>query len=220
MSPKPIVDLRIYTMRQGGTPEFLRLAKALVLPVQLRHVGPPIAYYVTDIGPQEEVIHLWGYDSLGDMQTRREARSLDPEWPRYGQESIGLIERQKTTILKRVPLHMLDEVASASASASKPLVEFRTTTVHRGSMPAFLELLEAQALPIQARHVGAPAGFFVSDIGHVNQVIQLWGYDSYADMETRRTRRDNDAAWAQYLKAREPLVASENTRMVRRVPGL
>lgn len=218
MNTKPIVDLRVYTMRQGGVPEFLRLARTIVLPVQLRHIGPPIAYYVTDIGPQEEVIHLWGYDSLGDMQIRREARSLDPEWPRYGQESRGLIEKQETTILKRVPLHLPD--TATRASESKALIEFRTTTVHRGSMPTFLNLLETQALPVQARHVGAPVGLFVSDIGKINQVIQLWGYDSYADMESRRTDRDNEPAWAQYMKARAPLVLAEQIRTVRRVPGL
>jgi hypothetical protein len=218
MQTKPVVDLRIYMLKQGGVPEFLRLSREIVLPVQLRHIGPPIAYYVTEIGPQQEVIHLWGYDSLGDMQTRREARNLDPGWPRYAQESVGLIEKQETTILKRIPLVLPDD--AARASADKPLIEFRTTTVHRGSMTKYLQLLERQALPIQLQHVGAPFGLYVSDVGFINQVIQLTGFDNYADMEARRTARERDPAWSEYMKARESLMVAESLRMVRRAPGL
>ena len=218
MKEKAIVDLRIYTMRPGGIPEFLRLARSIVLPVQLRHIGPPIAYYVTDIGPQEEVIHLWGYDSLGDMQTRREARNLDPDWPQYAQESAGLIEAQVTTLVNRVALSMPAE--AVAASANKPLVEMRTTTVRRGSMAQMLALFQQQALPLQLRHIGAPLGLYVSDIGHINQLIQLWGFDNYADMEARRALREQEPAWSQYKKALEPLVLAENIRTVRSVPIL
>lgn len=87
-------------------------------------------------------------------------------------------------------------------------------------MPRFLELLECQALPIQLRHVGSPLGVYVSDIGLVNQVIQLWGFDDYAAMEARRDAWDKDPAWSAYTSERQSLVAAENVRMVRRVPGL
>ena len=80
MGAKPVVDLRIYTIRRRSMPEFLRISETLAMPVQLRHIGPPLAYYVTDIGPQNQVIHLWPYDSVADMESRRAARNQDPEW--------------------------------------------------------------------------------------------------------------------------------------------
>jgi hypothetical protein len=218
MKNHPVVDLRLYTMRQGGVPEFLRLAHEVVLPVQLRHIGPPVAYYVTDIGPQQEVMHLWGYESLADMEVRRNARNQDPEWPKYGEASDGLIDKQETSILRRIPLKVPQD--AECASADKPLVEFRVTTLHRRRLPEFLRLFESQAMEIQMRHVGAPIALYTSDVGHLNQVIQIWGYDSYADMEARRKDRDQEPRWASYLATRDPLVVAENVRIVRRVPGL
>jgi hypothetical protein len=39
MTTKPIVDLRIYTIRPRGMPEYLRLFEELALPAALRHWG-------------------------------------------------------------------------------------------------------------------------------------------------------------------------------------
>jgi hypothetical protein len=219
MNPKSVVDLRIYTMRQGGVPEFLRLAKEVVLPVQLRHVGPPVAYYHTDFGPQQEVMHLWGYDSLADMEARRLARNQDPEWTKYGAQSDGLIAKQENVILRRVALPLPDDLAH-DASASQPLVEFRVTTLYRRRMPEYLRLFEKYALDVQLNKIGSPAGFYAADIGQLNQLYQFWGYRDYADMERRRVSRDQHPRWAEFLKATEPLVAAESVRMVRKVPGL
>ena len=66
------------------------------------------------------------------------------------------------------------------------IYEHRTYTVQHGTMDEYLERYEKFALPIQLKHLGRLLGFFVSEIGPLNQVIHIWAYDSLADREKRR----------------------------------
>jgi hypothetical protein len=216
MLNKPVVDLRIYTTRQRGMAEFLRLQEQEMLPIQLRHIAPPIGYWVTDIGPQDEVIHLWEFDSLADMEARRDARNRDPDWSAYLELTEGLFVHQITSIVRRVKLPSID--ALSAAVVAKPLVEFRSLSIKRRRLPEFLRLFETMAAPLLLRHVGAPIGFFASDIGELNELHQLWGYDSLADMEARQTALRAEPEWQTYLDAAAPLIVRQQTRAIRRAP--
>lgn len=99
-----IVDLRTYTMVPGRLKAFLTLYEAEGLPVQLRHLGPPVGYFTTEIGTHNQVVHLWGYQSLADREQRREAMEADPEWVAYRKKSAesGNVQYQENKILKSV----------------------------------------------------------------------------------------------------------------------
>ena len=51
MAEKPVVDLRTYTIKPRGMAEFLDLFDRLAVPIQLKHLGPPLGFFVSDIGP-------------------------------------------------------------------------------------------------------------------------------------------------------------------------
>jgi hypothetical protein len=104
---KPVVDLRIYTIKPRGMAEFLDVFDRLAMPIQLRYLGPPLGFYASDIGPQNQVVHLWGYDSLADYDRRRTARDADPDWPAYLHASAHLILAQENRFIKRVELQAL-----------------------------------------------------------------------------------------------------------------
>jgi NIPSNAP len=107
MADKPIIDLRICTIRPRGILEYLRLFEELALPIQLRHIGPPIGYYTAEIGALNQVVHLWGFDSLADMEARRAARNADPGWPAYLVASAHLVLAQEDRIIRRVDFETL-----------------------------------------------------------------------------------------------------------------
>jgi hypothetical protein len=107
MSDKPIIDLRTYTIRPRGMPEYLKLFEELALPIQLRHIGPPVGYYTAEIGALNQVVHLWGFDSLADMEARRTARNADPGWPGYLAASAHLVLAQENRIIRRVDFKSL-----------------------------------------------------------------------------------------------------------------
>ena len=97
-----IVDMRTYTMVPGRLKAFLALYEAEGLPVQLRHLGKPIGYFTTEIGTQNQVVHLWGYESMADREQRRNAMEADPAWAAYRQKSAasGNLQYQENKILK------------------------------------------------------------------------------------------------------------------------
>ena len=74
------------------------------------------------------------------------------------------------------------------------IIDERTYTCHPGKVKAFLEVYERLAKPIQWPLLGDPIGFFVSDIGTLNQVVHMWRYDSMADREQRRAKLATAAA--------------------------
>ena len=100
-----IFDLRTYTMVPGRLKPFLTLYEAEGLPVQVRHQGQPIGYFVTEIGTNNQVVHLWAYDSLADRERKRAALDADPEWIAYRAKSAatGNVQHQENKILKSAP---------------------------------------------------------------------------------------------------------------------
>ncbi len=95
-----IVDHRTYTIQHGRSKEYIALFEHEGLPVQLKHLGAPIGYFETAIGPLNQVVHLWAYDSLADMETKRQARDADPAWGAYKKKSAGMLLAQENKIIK------------------------------------------------------------------------------------------------------------------------
>jgi hypothetical protein len=101
---KPVVDFRTYLIHFNRMPTFLGTTEEHALKVMLRHIGPPVGYYLTTVGNLQQITHIWGYDSMGDMEERRKARNADPEWKNYLDASDGVYERQETQVLVKVKL--------------------------------------------------------------------------------------------------------------------
>lgn len=89
-----IVDIRTYNIVPRKMPRYLALFEEFGLPVQRRHLGEPLGYFVTEHGELHQVVHLWGYDSLADMEVRRAARDADPAWADYMARTEGLVASQ------------------------------------------------------------------------------------------------------------------------------
>jgi hypothetical protein len=101
----------------------------------------------------------------------------------------------------------------------KQLMELRIYTVRPRKMPEFVELFDRLAMPILLETLGNPIGFWTSVVGPLNQFIQLWAYDSLEDYERRFRARENHPDFARYLgaylAATEPLLVSQETRLIR-----
>jgi hypothetical protein len=95
------------------------------------------------------------------------------------------------------------------------IVDVRTYPLVPRKMPKYLELFEKHALPVMTRHGLQLIGYYVSQIGPLNQVVHLWRYDSLADMERKRTARDADPAWGKFLSLTEGMVASQDNKVMR-----
>ncbi len=63
------------------------------------------------------------------------------------------------------------------------IIEMRTYTLHPGKTQEFLALYEAEGLALHTKYLKM-LGYFMSDIGSLNQLITMWGYESMAERET------------------------------------
>lgn len=108
MTAKPLIDHRIYTIKPRRMAQFLDVFDRLAMPVEIRHFGPPIGFYVSDTGMLNQVVHLWAFESLADLEARRDRRDQDPEWPAYIKASVDLIDAQENRFIRAVPLKSLE----------------------------------------------------------------------------------------------------------------
>lgn len=98
-----IVEERIYTVHPGKGAEMVRLYGEEGLALQQRYLGKFIGYFTTEIGTLNQVVFLWGYDSLDDRASRRARMAQDPEWQRYVEKVMRLLVHQENKILSPAP---------------------------------------------------------------------------------------------------------------------
>lgn len=94
------VDHRTYTLKHGQMTEYLDRYETFGLPVQRRHLGHLIGSYVSDIGPLNQIVHLWAYASMADREIRRARMEQDPDWAVFREMNNGSFVQQETKILR------------------------------------------------------------------------------------------------------------------------
>ncbi|MBS0243146.1 MAG: NIPSNAP family protein [Proteobacteria bacterium] len=95
-----IVDHRTYTLVPRKMAKYLELFEAHALPVCRAHGFELMGYYTSQIGTLNQVVHLWCYRSLADLEAKRAARDADPAWGRYLALTEGLVLAQQNQIMK------------------------------------------------------------------------------------------------------------------------
>jgi hypothetical protein len=73
------------------------------LAVQRAILGRMLGYFATEVGPLNQVVHLWVYDDHGDRARRRAALAADDRWLAYVRRAKGLVVSQETRIMVPAP---------------------------------------------------------------------------------------------------------------------
>jgi NIPSNAP len=100
-----IVELREYIFKPGKVKEYFDLVQAEALELQVKHLGAPVGYYATDIGPQSQVIHMWAFADYADRERRRDALDAEPAWKAFQPKSAALVQSYETKILTPAPFY-------------------------------------------------------------------------------------------------------------------
>ena len=97
-----IFDMRIYTLYAGKAAAWLKMYEEYGHPTQVKHCGEPVLYATTEVGPLNQVVHIWGYESQADREKRRNALMNDPVFKEYLKRSaeMGAHQHQENRILK------------------------------------------------------------------------------------------------------------------------
>ncbi len=98
-----IFDLRIYTFRNGAKMNaWLKVYEEYAFPIQQKYLGKPVLVSTTEVGPLNQVVHIWQYESQGDRENRRNTMVKDAGWPEFLKRSAELdaVHTQENRLLK------------------------------------------------------------------------------------------------------------------------
>jgi hypothetical protein len=95
-----IVEERIYTLHPGAVPEYLAVYEEHGLEIQKKYLGTMVGYFSVEIGPQNQIVHMWAYRDLADREARRKALAADPDWQECRRLMRPFLDYQENKILK------------------------------------------------------------------------------------------------------------------------
>ena len=178
-----IIEMRTYRLKPGSTPEVeKRFGEALRDRVKVSPLG---AFFHTEVGPLNRIIHCWPYENLGERtRLRGEAMKL-PSWPPKVQE---FLEEMESKIIIPAPFSpKLEERRLGN------LYEIRTYTMLPGAAPT---VIEKWAERIEGRTKLSPLAFCGhTELGGLNQWIHVWAYKDAAERFAIRHQARATGAW-------------------------
>ena len=92
--------------------------------------------------------------------------------------------------------------------------EERIYTILPGRMAEYMKNYEELGLPVQREVLGTLVGFFHTEIGALNKVVHIWGYDNLDDRLEKRARLANHPDWPRYLKTNLRLIVEQENRLL------
>ena len=122
----------------------------------------------TEIGPLNQVMHLWSYRDLNQRAHLRAELSKNPRWDA---EYIPLIRPN----LIRQEVRLLNGVRAPTAPVRTPnIYEFRNYRTKPGAVPQWLQLF-IKALEVREKY-SKIVGLWGTEAPQVDEVCHIWAY--------------------------------------------
>lgn len=199
-----IYEVRTYDLKPHSLPEVeKRFGEAYE---KRKKYSELAAFWHTEIGPLNQIIHVWPYKDLEERARIRAAAVKDGAWPPKTSE---FMMSQRSDIM--IPFSFSPELKPGKMG---PYFEMRTYTYASGELPKFVQLWE-KALPSRLK-VGPLCAVWYSELGGLNKFVHIWPYPTLdARNETRKKAQDT-GMWPPSVVAKKEglpvyqLVAQEN----------
>src|SRR5271163_837897 len=183
-----IYEVRTYTFRAGTVAEFEeRFAKRLPLREKHSKLG---AFWHTEFGPLNQVLHVYPYDDLQHRTRVRAALAQDTAWNQLPGGG-DLVVSQEAEIMNPAPF--MRALGSRDYGTGN-VYEMRTYTYAPGDIP---KVLDGWANAIEAREKFSPlAACWTSELGGLNKFVHTWVYkDLNERARVREASRRPGGAW-------------------------
>ena len=178
-----IYEMRTYDLKPRSLPEFLkRFGEAYE---KRRKLSQLAAFWYTEIGPLNQVIHVWPYEDLAERTRIRAAALATGEWPPKTGEFI-------VDMRSEIMLPWPDSPA-LPVGEHGPYFEMRSYTLRPGDQPQ-VQKAWAKALPARARLSPVIAQWF-SELGGLNKFVHIWPYKSLDERAAVRKQALASGAW-------------------------
>ncbi len=203
-----IYEVRTYNCIPGSLPEVeKRIGEAYEV---RKALSPMAAFWHTEIGPLNQIIHVWPYKDLAERDRIRAESLKLPGWP----PKVGeFLLEQKSDIF--IPFAISPELKPAKLG---PYYEMRTYTYANGELPA---LMKAWENAIEERVKVTPvAAIWYSELGGLNKFVHIWPYKDLNQRDETRNKMIATGNWPPSAKAKKEgrpgyrLLAQENRIML------
>lgn len=205
-----IYELRTYTLRQGALADVVKAAGTVSRDIRGDNYGKLEGYWQTEIGPLNQVMHLWSYQDLNQRAQLRAELSKNPRW---GAEYIPLIRPN----LVRQEIRLLNTVRAPTAPERTPnIYEFRNYRAKPGAAQQWLQLF-TKALAVRETY-SKIVGLWATEAPQVNELCHMW---AYPDLNTRAAVRAavaKDPAWQEFLKSASGLIEEMHSTVMLPAP--
>ena len=193
-----IHELRIYTLRQGSLPEMLKNSATISRDIRGDDYGKLEGYWSTDIGPLNQVVHLWTYTDLNERARLRAELAKNERWVK---DYVPL----NKDIMVRQDIRLLNPVIGPMAPAGAPNVyELRTYRCKPGTVRQWAGLM-TKVMPVREKY-SKPVGLWITEAGQPNEVCHIWAYKDLNHRAQVRAAAGADPEWQAFLKESAPLL--------------
>ena len=189
-----IYELRTYTLKQGALADVVRAASTVSRDIRGDNFGKLEGYWQTEIGPLNQVMHLWSYQDLNQRARLRAELGNNPRWRA---EYIPLIGPN----LVRQEIRLLNAVRAPTAPERTPnIYEFRNYRAKPGGAAQQWLQLFTKALEVRETY-SKIVGLWATEAPHVNEVCHIWAYPDLNARAAVRAAVGKDPAWQEFLKS-------------------
>jgi hypothetical protein len=193
-----IYELRTYTLKPGTLAEVVKNASTISRAIRKDDYGKLEGYWFTDIGPLNQVMHLWSYADLEERARRRAALAENERW---NTEYRPLIRPH----LVRQDIRLLNPVAGPVAPASAPNVyELRNYRARPGAVRDWVDLI-MKYMPLRERY-SRMVGMWITEAGQPNEACHIWAYRDLNHRAQVRADVGRDPEWQVFLRESAPLL--------------
>jgi hypothetical protein len=178
-----IYEFRTYTLHPRTLPEFIkRWTDALEPRLKLSKLA---AFWYTEIGPLNQVIHVWSYENVLERSKIRAEAVRMGIWPPKTSE---FITDMKSEILEPLPFS-----PPLEPSNNGPYFEMRSYVLKPATTPQMAQRW-GEYLPGRLK-LSPLTGVFTADIGGLNQWVHIWAYKSLDQRAEVRKKAAAEGIW-------------------------
>ncbi len=178
-----IIEMRTYTLKPRAVPEFeKRFGEALPARAEL---SPLAAFWHTEVGVLNQVIHVWPYADLNERARIRAEAIARGVWP---PKTAEFVLDMQSEIFLPAPFSPPLEPRELGG-----LYEIRSYTLAAGEIPKQIERWKPA---IAARTKLSPlVGAWYSELGALNKWVHIWAYKDAGERQRIRAEAVAQGIW-------------------------
>src|ERR1700735_1510980 len=187
-----LYELRTYTVKPGSLGDMVKTASTLARDIRKDDYGKLEGYWLTEIGPLNQVVHLWSYADFSERSRLRGALGKNSRWiGEYLPLIRPLMMRQDIRLLNA----LRPPIAPASAGNIYELRNYRAKT--GGAVRQWLDAFTA-ALPAREKY-SKIVGLWRNEARPPHELRHLCAYPSLNARGEARAAALKDPAWQDFI---------------------